>query len=61
VKVLAVTNLKGGVGKTAAAVNLAFLAARDGLVTLLWDLDAQAAASDHFRVQPKAETATRTC
>lgn len=55
-KVLAVTNLKGGVGKTAAAANLAFLAARDGLATLLWDLDAQAAASDHFRVQPKAET-----
>lgn len=44
-------NLKGGVGKTAAAVNLAFLAARDGLRTLLWDLDPQGAASYYLRVR----------
>jgi len=35
-------NSKGGIGKTAAAVNLAFLASRDGMKTLLWDLDPQA-------------------
>ena len=35
---------KGGVGKTAAAVNLAYLASRDGRRTLLWDLDPQGAA-----------------
>ena len=44
-KVLAVYNLKGGVGKTAASVNLAYLAAQAGLRTLLWDLDPQGAAS----------------
>ncbi|MDX1587367.1 MAG: ParA family protein [Oleiphilaceae bacterium] len=43
--VLALYNLKGGVGKTTAAVNLASEAARDGHRVLLWDLDAQAAAS----------------
>lgn len=48
-KVIATYNLKGGVGKTAAAVNLAYLAARDGLRTLLWDLDAQGAATFYLR------------
>ncbi len=47
---IAVYNLKGGVGKTAAAVNLAWLAARDGFRTLLWDLDPQAAATFYLRV-----------
>jgi len=53
VKVLATHNIKGGVGKTSTAVNLAFLAARDGLRTLVWDLDPQAAATFYFRVRPK--------
>lgn len=44
-KTLALYNLKGGVGKTAAAVNLASLAAAQGLRTLLWDLDPQASAA----------------
>ncbi len=52
-KVLATHNIKGGVGKTSAAVNLAYLAACDGYRTLLWDLDPQAAASFCFRVKPK--------
>ncbi len=43
--VLALHNVKGGVGKTAAAVNLAWHAGQAGLPTLLWDLDAQGAAS----------------
>ena len=51
-KVLASYNIKGGVGKTAAAVNLGVLAARDGLRTLLWDLDPQGAASFLLRVRP---------
>lgn len=42
---IAFYNLKGGVGKTAAAVNIAYLAARAGVPTLLWDLDGQGAAS----------------
>ena len=45
-KVIAIYSLKGGVGKTSLAVNLAGEAARQaGRRTLLWDLDPQAAAS----------------
>ena len=52
---LATYNIKGGVGKTAAAVNLAYLAARDGRRTLLWDLDPQGAASYILRVRPRVK------
>ena len=48
-------NIKGGVGKTTATVNLAWLSARDGFRTLVWDLDAQGAASFYFRVKPKVK------
>lgn len=51
-KTVALYHLKGGVGKTAAAVNLASLAARSGLPTLLWDLDPQGAASWTLRAEP---------
>jgi len=44
-RVIAVHNLKGGVGKTAAAVNIASIAAASGIPTLLWDLDAQGACT----------------
>ncbi|HEY1618451.1 MAG TPA: AAA family ATPase [Streptosporangiaceae bacterium] len=54
-KVLATYNIKGGVGKTATAVNLGYLAARDGYRVLLWDLDPQAAASYLFRIQAKVK------
>ena len=54
-KTLATYNIKGGVGKTASAVNLAYLAARDGLRTLLWDLDPQGAASYLLRVRPRVK------
>ena len=54
-KVLATYSLKGGVGKTAAAVSLAFLAARSGAPTLVWDLDPQGAASYSFRIKPKVK------
>jgi chromosome partitioning protein len=53
VKVLATYNIKGGVGKTSTAVNLAYLSAREGQRTLLWDLDPQAAATYVFRVRPR--------
>ena len=52
---LATYNIKGGVGKTTAAVNLAYLAARDGRRTLLWDLDPQGAASYILRVRPRVK------
>jgi len=55
VRIYATYNIKGGVGKTTTAVNLAYLAAESGLRTLLWDLDPQAAATFMFRVKPKVK------
>src|SRR5262249_6260056 len=51
-KVVAVYNMKGGVGKTTTAANLCYLAAAAGERALLWDLDPQAASSFAFRVRP---------
>ena len=54
-KIFATYNIKGGVGKTTAAVNLAYLSAVDGHRTLLWDLDPQGAASFLFRIKPRVK------
>ncbi len=54
-KVIACYNIKGGIGKTATTVNLAYLAAKEGAKTLVWDLDPQGAASFYFRIQPKVK------
>ena len=56
---LALYSNKGGVGKTAAAVNLAYLAAQAGLMTLICDLDPQASTTFYFRVKPKLKPKAR--
>ena len=53
VQTISLYNIKGGVGKTASSVNFAYMAARDGYRTLLWDLDPQGAASYYFKAAPK--------
>ena len=58
-RVLATYNIKGGVGKTATAVNLAYLAAQEGTRTLVWDLDPQGAASFYFRIKPRVKGGAR--
>lgn len=46
-KIIAIASEKGGVGKTALAVNLAYLWAKEGLSVLLLDLDTQGNATRH--------------
>ncbi|MCU1426141.1 MAG: cobyrinic acid a,c-diamide synthase [Actinomycetia bacterium] len=57
---LALMSVKGGVGKTTAAVNLAYLAAIGGARTLLWDLDPQGASTFVLRADdvPGTERST---
>ena len=54
-KVFATYNIKGGVGKTTTAVNLAYLSAVEGHRTLLWDLDPQGAASYLLRIKSRVK------
>ena len=58
-KVVALYNIKGGVGKTSASVNLAWLAAAGGARVLLWDLDPQGAATYLLRIKPKVKGGAR--
>ncbi|MBX2858372.1 MAG: AAA family ATPase [Cellvibrionaceae bacterium] len=51
-KVISCYSMKGGVGKTATSVNIAYWAAKSGVKTLLIDLDPQGASSFYFRVKP---------
>ncbi|MBI2708396.1 MAG: ParA family protein [Actinobacteria bacterium] len=52
-RTIAVTGMKGGVGKTATAVNLAALAAEAGRRVLVWDLDPQGAATFCFDLRSR--------
>ena len=57
--ILATYNLKGGVGKTTAAVNLSYAAARYAHQVLVWDLDPQGAATYYFRIKPGVKGGAR--
>lgn len=54
-RVVAIAGAKGGVGKTAVAVNLAMLASAAGYRTLLWDLDPQGAATHCYRARARVK------
>ena len=57
---IALFSVKGGVGKTALAVNLAYAAASvSGRRTLLWDLDGQGAATWLLNVEARAGAKAR--
>ena len=56
---LALYSNKGGVGKTAAAVNLSYLAAQTGAKTLICDLDPQSSATYYFRIKPKLKSGAK--
>jgi cellulose biosynthesis protein BcsQ len=58
-EIIAVSNIKGGVGKTTTAVNLAYLAAAAGRSTVLWDLDPQGAATYALRGLPNERASAR--
>jgi cellulose biosynthesis protein BcsQ len=58
-KIVAVTNIKGGVGKTTTAVNLAYLCALGGRSTVLWDLDPQGAATYTLQCEPNERASAR--
>lgn len=57
-KVLATYSIKGGVGKTTSAVNLAREAGVSGSRVLVWDLDPQGAATFFFRIRAKVKGGT---
>jgi cellulose biosynthesis protein BcsQ len=50
---IALYNIKGGVGKTAGCVNLAYLAAEQGSRVVVWDLDPQGSATFYFQQAAK--------
>jgi cellulose biosynthesis protein BcsQ len=58
-EIVGVYNLKGGVGKTTTAINLAYRSSVEDWPTLLWDLDPQGAATYLLRGEPQASGAAK--
>ena len=56
---IALYNLKGGVGKTASTVNLAYLAAKEGYHTLVWDMDPQGSSSFYLGAEAGVKNETK--
>ena len=59
-RTIAISNYKGGVGKTTTAVNLASIYASQGKRVLLIDLDPQASATEFFGLYERAAAEDRT-
>ncbi len=56
---IALYNLKGGVGKTASTINLAYLSAKESYKTLIWDMDPQGSSSFYLGATTSAKNESK--